>query len=225
MGISEFDKIKKRLGFEEGIHGKEEYFNSVVLVLLMPVNGEYHFVFQKRAANIRQAGEICFPGGKIDEADPSLEHVALRETYEEMGIPADKIEIIGRINTLVAPMGVTVDAFVGIADVSLDDLSINTQEVERVISLPVTYFLTHQPDRYNVKIEVHPTTTDEKSGKETVLLPVEELGLPEIYKKPWGNYLYKVLVYKTDQGMIWGITARIVHEVAAKIEKIKNELQ
>jgi 8-oxo-dGTP pyrophosphatase MutT (NUDIX family) len=223
MVIEDFNRIKEQLGFEEGIHGKEEYFNSVVLVLLMPVNGEYHFVFQKRAANIRQAGEICFPGGKIDETDTSLEQVALRETYEEMGIPADKIEIIGRINTLVAPMGVTVDAFVGIADVSLDELAVNESEVERVITLPVTYFLNNQPDRYNVKIEVHPTTVDEKSGKEIVLLPVEELRLPAIYKNSWGNYLYKVLVYKTDQGVIWGITARIVHEVARKIEKIKNE--
>jgi len=131
MSIDDFEKIKEQLGFEEGIHGKEEYFNSVVLVLLIPVDGEYHFVFEKRAATIRQGGEICFPGGKIDEADTSLEQVALRETYEEMGIPAEKIEIIGRINTLVAPMGVTVDVFVGIADISLDELTVNVQEVER----------------------------------------------------------------------------------------------
>jgi peroxisomal coenzyme A diphosphatase NUDT7 len=220
MLIADFDKIKAQLGFEEGIHGKEEYFNSVVLVLLVPIDGEYHFVFEKRAAEIRQGGEICFPGGKIDEADTSLEQVALRETYEEMGIPADKIEIIGRVNTLVAPMGVTVDAFVGIANVSLDDLPVNAQEVERVITLPVSYFLTHSPERYSVKVEVHSTTVDSATGEQIVLLPVEQLGLPERYKKPWGNYLYKVLAYPTGQGIIWGITARIVNDVAEKITKI-----
>jgi 8-oxo-dGTP pyrophosphatase MutT (NUDIX family) len=222
MSIDDFEKIKEQLGFEEGIHGKEEYFNSVVLVLLIPIDGEYHFVFEKRAAGIRQGGEICFPGGKIDEADTSLEQVALRETYEEMGIPPEKIEIIGRINTLVAPMGVTVDAFVGIADVSLDELSVNAQEVERVITLPVSYFLKKRPERYNVKVEVHSTTVNEKTGEPIVLLPVEQLGLPDRYKKPWGNYLYKVLVYQTDQGVIWGITARIVNDVAEKISRITS---
>jgi 8-oxo-dGTP pyrophosphatase MutT (NUDIX family) len=224
MSIDDFEKIKEQLGFEEGIHGKEEYFNSVVLVLLIPIGGEYHFVFEKRAAEIRQGGEICFPGGKIDESDTSLEQVALRETYEEMGIPADKIEIIGRINTLVAPMGVTVDAFVGIADISLDELSVNAQEVERIITLPVSYFLKQHPERYNVKVEVHPTTVDAETGEPIVLLPVEQLGLPDRYKKPWGNYLYKVLVYRTDQGVIWGITARIVNDVAEKISKIAGNI-
>jgi 8-oxo-dGTP pyrophosphatase MutT (NUDIX family) len=224
MSIDDFEKIKEQLGFEEGIHGKEEYFNSVVLVLLIPIGGEYHFVFEKRAADIRQGGEICFPGGKIDESDTSLEQVALRETYEEMGIPADKIEIIGRINTLVAPMGVTVDAFVGIADISLDELSVNAQEVERIITLPVSYFLKQHPERYNVKVEVHPTTVDAETGEPIVLLPVEQLGLPDRYKKPWGNYLYKVLVYRTDQGVIWGITARIVNDVAEKISKIAGNI-
>jgi peroxisomal coenzyme A diphosphatase NUDT7 len=192
--------------------------------LLIPVDGEYHFVFEKRAATIRQGGEICFPGGKIDESDTSLEQVALRETDEEMGIPAEKIEIIGRINTLVAPMGVTVDVFVGIADISLDELSVNPCEVERVITLPVSYFQKHRPERYNVKVEVHSTTVDAATGEQIVLLPVEQLGLPDRYKKPWGNYLYKVLVYRTDQGVIWGITARIVNDVAEKFSKIARSI-
>ena len=139
-----------------------------------------------------------------------------------MGIPADKIEIIGRVNTLVAPMGVTVDAFVGIANVSLDDLPVNAQEVERIITFPVSYFLTHSPERYSVKVEVHSTTVDTATGEQIVLLPVEQLGLPERYKKPWGNYLYKVLAYPTGQGVIWGITARIVNDVAEKISKIER---
>jgi len=56
-----------------------------VLVLLVPINGEYHFVLQKRCTNIRQGGEICFPGGKVDENDETLEKVAIRETTKEMG--------------------------------------------------------------------------------------------------------------------------------------------
>lgn len=220
MNIEDFNKLKNQLGYEHGIQSKEDYFNSVILVLLIPVNGEYHFVFQKRSAAIRQGGEICFPGGKIDETDDTLESVALRETKEEMGIPADKIEIIGKLNTLVAPMGAIVDAFIGIAHITLNELSINRSEVERVISVPVSYFINNLPEQFSVQVQVHPTLHDEQTGEQTVLLPVAKLGLPDIYTKPWGNFRYKVLVYKTDQGVIWGITARMVHEVVQKITKL-----
>lgn len=220
MQTEQFDKIKNQLGFDSGILGKEEFFNSVVMVLLMKIDGEYHFVFQKRADGIRQAGEICFPGGKIDESDKTLEQVALRETCEEMGICPDKIEIIGSLDTLVAPMGVTVDAFIGIANVSLDDLKINTQEVARVITIPVDYFLQHTPEQYNVFVEVHHSMRNKDTGEVVDLLPVEQLGLPAAYKSPWGNFRYNVWVYNTDLAVIWGITARIVREVAQKINRL-----
>jgi len=71
---------------------------------------------------------------------------------------------------------------------------------------------------------VHSTTVDAATGEQIVLLPVEQLGLPDRYKKPWGNYLYKVLVYRTDQGVIWGITARIVNDVAEKFSKIARSI-
>lgn len=220
MQIELFDKIKGQLGFDSGILGKEEFFNSVVMVLLMKIDGEYHFVFQKRAEGIRQAGEICFPGGKIDESDKTLQQVALRETCEEMGICPDKIEIVGKLDTLVAPMGVTVDAFIGIADVSLADLHVNEQEVAQVITIPVSYFLQHTPDQYNVFVEVHHSIRNKETGEVTNLLPVEQLGLPAAYKSPWGNFRYNVWVYNTNPAVIWGITARIVREVAEKINRL-----
>ena len=85
-GVESMDKLvieglKDKLPVVPGINGKEEYFNSAALVLLMLVNEEYHFVFEKRAANIRQAGEICFPGGKFDpDQDASFLDTAIRET-------------------------------------------------------------------------------------------------------------------------------------------------
>ncbi|MBB3188187.1 NUDIX hydrolase [Microbacter margulisiae] len=223
MKTEDFNKLKTQFGYDQGLQSRDDYFNSVILVLLIPINGEYHFVFQKRSAEIRQGGEICFPGGKIDETDDTLESVALRETQEEMGIPADKIEVIGKLNTLVAPMGVIVDAFIGIADITLNELSINKSEVERVIAVPVSYFINNLPEQYSVQVQVHPFLHNEHTGEQTVLLPVVQLGLPETYTKPWGNFRYKVLVYKTDQGVIWGITARMVHEFVQKIEKLQKD--
>ncbi len=217
MNIEEFRKLQEQIGYRAEINGWEEYFRSVVLVLLIPIDGTYHFVFQKRSRTIRQGGELCFPGGRIDKSDQSLEQTALRETTEELGIPADQIEIIGRLNTIVAPMGTIVDAFVGIADIRKEDIRINPKEVERILTLPVSYFIEHQPERYGAEVHVSPTHTDQETGQEVILLPAEELGLPDTYKKPWGGFQYSVLVYQLEGEILWGITARLVDDFIHRI--------
>lgn len=208
--------IKQKLPAIPGINGRDEYFNSVVLLLLIEVNGEYHIVFEKRANNIPQAGEICLPGGKC-ELEESLETTAIRETTEELGIPAERIQIIGRLDTLIAPLGVIVDVFVGTSDISLEEMLINTHEVSKVFSVPLSYFEQTKPEEYKVMIKVHPTYIDEATKQEVVLLPWQELGVPEKYASPWGKLSNQIFVYKTEGEVIWGITARIVRDFVGKI--------
>lgn len=204
-----------------GINGKEEYFNSAVLVLLMVVGEEYHFVFEKRAATIRQAGEICFPGGKFDsDKDSDFRDTALRETVEELGINLEKLTIIGTLDTVVGTMGVTVDAFLATIDIhSLDDLSINLDEVEKVFTVPVSYFENTEPEVYKVNLSVQPSYIS-PTGEEVITFPTKELGLPERYTKPWGNKIGNVFVYRVAGETIWGITARIIRDVTAKINSL-----
>ena len=57
----DFEKLISVLPKYPGVLGKEEYFNSAVLIPLVLINKEYNFLFEKRAASIRQGGEICFP--------------------------------------------------------------------------------------------------------------------------------------------------------------------
>lgn len=193
--------------------GKDKYFNSAVIIPLIEVEDKFHILFEKRSNHIRQGGEVSFPGGEFDpKKDQGLRQTALRETTEELGITAEKIKIIGKLGTLVAPMGVTVDPFVGFLPIkNLTELSIDKNEVEKVFSVPVEYFLKRKPDEYTVKLEVHPTQIDE-NGKEVELLPVQKLGLPSRYSKPWKNGFHRVLVYNSTEEVIWGITAEIVYE-------------
>jgi coenzyme A diphosphatase NUDT7 len=201
-----------------GIHGKDEYFNSVVLLLLISVDGEYHILFQKRSSKISQGGEICLPGGKYEESeDESLEIAVLREASEELGIPVGQMEILGRLDTIVAPMGATVDVFVGSTEVGMDEMRINTDEVEKVFSIPISYFYDVQPEEYRVMIEIHPSLINRKTKQKEMLLPAKELGLPEKYEHPWGGFKYKVFSYKTDEGVIWGITSRVIKDFVEKI--------
>ena len=204
------------------ILGKDKYFNSAVLVPLVEIDNKFHFLFEKRADHIRQGGEVSFPGGEFDlKKDQGLRHTAIRETTEELGLPSDKIKIIGKVGTLVAPMGVTVDAFVGLISIkSLDELTIDKNEVEKVFLVPVDHFLKQKPEEYTVKLEVHPSYTDE-NGKKVELLPVQKLGLPARYSKPWKNGFHRVFVYNSNEEVIWGITAEIVFELCRMINSSK----
>ena len=213
------DKLKCKLPSVPGINGREDYMNSAVLVLLMKMDGAYHFVFQKRNPNIRQGGEICFPGGKYDQAlDRNTLETALRETREEMGILTENINIIGALDMIIAPMGAIVEPFLGITDqVTLKDFHLNRDEVEKIFMLPFSFFKYNKPEIYKTKIKVHPSYRDE-NGDEVVLFPSKELGLGENYTKPWGRSENTIYVYKTKEGVIWGLTARIIYDVVKRLD-------
>ncbi len=87
-----------------------------VLVLLYPYNNELHVVFMKRVTdNTPHSGQISFPGGRHEQSDKTLQKTALRETEEELGIPASEIEIIGCLTPLKIRVSNTeVNPFVGV---------------------------------------------------------------------------------------------------------------
>jgi len=219
LKVRDLSKLKKNLPRIPGIHRKEEYFNSVVLIPLMVIGDEYHFIFQKRSLNIRQGGEISFPGGMYDPMeDKNIKHTALRETFEEMGIPKDRVTIIGAVDTLVAPQGMTVDAFIGIVHIdSLNELSINKDEVEYAFTVPVSYFEKNEPEKYKARVTIEPSYID-KDGREVVLFPAKDLDIPEIYRKPWGSRFINIYVYKVQGEVIWGITARLVYDFVNRLK-------
>ncbi len=220
MDSAQLSVLLRKLPAVPGIFGRETFFNSSILVLLVKLGEEYHFIFEKRNSEIRQGGEVCFPGGMFDSGkDTSYLQTAIRETGEEIGLPAEKITILSALDTIVAPMGATIEAFLGIAEIeSLAELHLNTDEVEKVFSIPVAYFEKTEPEKYQAIIRVHPTTIDEATGQEEVLFPAQQLGLPEMYYKPWGGSKYDIYLYQTEHGPIWGLTARYVYDIAHKLK-------
>ena len=82
------------------------------------------------------AGQVAFPGGRIDHGETALE-TALRETFEEIGISSEKIEILGSLSELFVDVsGFLIQPFVGwITEKPV--FTLNAAEVEKVILFPL----------------------------------------------------------------------------------------
>jgi len=89
--------------------------NSAVLILLFPENGKLKTVFIRRSVyDGVHSGQISFPGGKVETTDKDFEATALRETFEEIGVKPEVIEIIGQLTDFyISPSNFLVKVFVG----------------------------------------------------------------------------------------------------------------
>lgn len=219
MNKDDLNALVSNLPETPGILRKDEFFNSAVVVPFVLKDDEYHLLFEKRAANIRQGGEICFPGGEYDPAlDKNFTETAVRETVEELGIDITKINVLGILDTLIGPMGVTVDSCIATLDIKdIDETNIDKSEVEKIFLIPVSWFQKNPPEEYFVQLVVHPHYTDE-NGNVVELLPSRELDLPLKYNKPWHAGKRKIFAYKLQEGVLWGLTAVLVREVVHRLK-------
>jgi 8-oxo-dGTP pyrophosphatase MutT (NUDIX family) len=116
------------------------YAQAGVLVPLVFRNDACELLFTKRTESVEtHKGQISFPGGMVDAADPDIEHTALREANEEIGLPSSHIEIVGLLDDMATPSGFVITPVVGvIAD--LPHLKLNTDEVAEVFSVALDFF-------------------------------------------------------------------------------------
>jgi 8-oxo-dGTP pyrophosphatase MutT (NUDIX family) len=91
------------------------------------------------------AGQVSFPGGRIDPGDASPEAAALREAWEEIGIGPDRVDIVGRLGAYVTGTGYSITPVLGLLPVGLglDGLGLTPSpaEVEAVFELPLAVLL------------------------------------------------------------------------------------
>jgi 8-oxo-dGTP pyrophosphatase MutT (NUDIX family) len=111
---------------------------AAVLVPLFLTGDGVHAVFTERHHDLpRHAGEISFPGGRRETSDEDLVATALRETHEEIGLPAGEVEIIGALEpTPTMVTGYAIYPFVGIVPADYK-WKPHDGEVAAVIELPL----------------------------------------------------------------------------------------
>ena len=179
MDISVIHSLEKRLsldlpGFEAqnkmAPKGNDGYRNvakdhkvACVLALLFPKNDQWYISLIERATihpEDKHAGQISFPGGKLDDNDASYEDCALRETYEEIGIAPDTIGILGGLTPLyVYVSNFLVHPFVGFT-IESPKFIIQESEVKSIIEVPLDHF-TKSKHKYVGDIMVRDMTLPE----------------------------------------------------------------
>lgn len=113
---------------------------AAVLVPVLELEEEYHFLLTRRTQTVQtHKGQISFPGG-MREGEEELMHTAIRETFEEVGIPQDNIEILGRFHDYVSVTEYRVTPFVAFLH---EPFTIRPQanEVAEVLHVPFETFL------------------------------------------------------------------------------------
>jgi len=88
----------------------------------------------------RHAGQVSFPGGRIDETDADAEAAALREAEEEIALSPRSVEVLGRLGDFLTGTGFRITPVVGLVPPGLR-YAPTPSEVEAVFELPVDVLL------------------------------------------------------------------------------------
>ena len=126
--------------------------NAAVLApLYKGPDGETRVILTRRSARLRShAGQVAFPGGRLDDGESDLD-AALRETEEEIGLPRERVRVIGqleRLTTVVSSSSIL--PVVGIIEAPLPELRRAPIEVERIFDVSLMELI--HPDCYHEEI-------------------------------------------------------------------------
>lgn len=124
---------------------------AAVLLPLYESDGEMHVLFTRRSELVEHhKGQISFPGGAWDATDPDLSHTAVRETWEEIGVAADHVELMGQLDEMITISNFLVRPFVGrITQPGPYPFAHSEIEVAEILEVP----LAHLQDEVNVLAE------------------------------------------------------------------------
>jgi 8-oxo-dGTP pyrophosphatase MutT (NUDIX family) len=161
---------------------------AAILVPLLQSAGHWHVLMTKRAENLaHHAGQISFPGGKVEPDDDGPVSAALREAFEEVRLMPQSVSVAGGLDAVHSPAGFIVQPIVGIVggDDGLDGLVADPAEVDLIFTLPLLHVIN--PSNFR-------------------LVPRETNGRRNDY---W--------VVEHDDHLIWGLSARVLNDLHRRI--------
>jgi 8-oxo-dGTP pyrophosphatase MutT (NUDIX family) len=163
---------------------------AAVLVLLYPHEDRWWLPLTLRSATLpRHTGQVSLPGGRLVPGE-SIEEAALREAFEEVGLPAAEVEILGRLTPLPVPVSShLLHPVVGVVG-KRPVFSLAADEVERLIEAPLPHLR-------------HPDTVKWEQRAR---------------RQPPGG-LMDVPYFDVDGARVWGATAMVLAELLAVLNE------
>ncbi|HNW69167.1 MAG TPA: CoA pyrophosphatase [Bacteroidales bacterium] len=114
--------------------------SSVLLLLFEDHNKICTILTQRHTYKGVHSDQISFPGGSYHTSDGSLEHTALRETEEEIGLQPDRVHIIGSLTDLyIPPSNFRVRPFIAYCT-EMNELVPDKHEVKKIIPVEINEF-------------------------------------------------------------------------------------
>ena len=153
MGVSPKDVIRRILAENPKKTISDPSLTPAgVLLLLYPKDGEYCVLLNKRTDQVEHhKGEISFPGGSKDTTDATLLDTALRETYEEMGIRPEDVEVLGQLDDTPTSTNFLITTTVGTIPYPYD-FNPSELEVAEVLEVPLPALMDDENRRDEVRI-------------------------------------------------------------------------
>lgn len=174
--------------------GENRLFRTAVCIPLIEKDGKMELLFEVRSGRLAsQPGDICFPGGKIEQGEEPSE-TAVREICEELLIGRENIEIIGPAD-IFHTENIIVFPYVGLLKGYQGTFN---EEVESVFTVPVDFFLNTAPERYEISYEMR-----FEEG-----FPFDRIVGGRDYN--WRQRSSYQLFYQYEDHCIWGLTAKLV---------------
>jgi 8-oxo-dGTP pyrophosphatase MutT (NUDIX family) len=112
-----------------------------VLVPIIVRDNAMSILLTQRAAGLSQhPGQVSFPGGRMEAGDADVLATALRETWEEIGIAPQLVDVAGYLDTSPTVSGFAVTPVIGFVAGGYR-LNIDRAEVEQVFEVPLNFLL------------------------------------------------------------------------------------
>jgi 8-oxo-dGTP pyrophosphatase MutT (NUDIX family) len=169
------------------------FVNAAVLALLFEEDGEARLVFTRRSSSLRaHRGEVSFAGGRLDEGE-SPAAAAVREAQEEVALDPALVSLVGWIHPVLTMVSGSLIMPVVATVPSRPHLVASPAEVERVFDVSLSQLadpsIFHE-ERWSIPGRIIPDSDDNS---------------------------FAVWFFEVEGEMIWGATARMIHELLSVV--------
>ena len=198
--MRELEALRRRYGgHQPGLLGARHSY--AVLCPLVERPDGLHLLFEVRARNLSQGGEVCFPGGRMEAGETPAQR-ALRETEEELSIPAAEVSLLGTPDFICNQMGFLLRPVLGlVSPAGFAALRPSPAEVAEAFTAPLSFFAETAPEPW--RYELVPQVPED--------FPYESVGIPRDYA--WNHGWVDVPVWYWQGHAVWGMTARLVRDL------------